>query len=706
MFGIQRPSSSYRAGSNLKYKNDNTNPSMSKNITNIIDDDIYNSNKFIFYDDNKKFTSQMEIYIRLNNYKNKKNLVIIDSDSNMEELRNQIRECFENYPEFKNLNGLRAENIYKIANDSKVYLPKKGLVKENIVSGDILYCDLFSNEYWIKVIFNISTFEFKKIIKLDYKLKKKMKYKILKQLLIKIGLELFIENMKILTFQNCFNYYVKFFEFIIKKKKKIFSHKQSKYKNNEPIDKIVDFNSEILVDLKFGIFEELVHSQLKINDISKENRLRMGEYSDLLFEDLISDEKFRPELNTIKEISREFLITQHTNKNPNFLFYTKKIHTFNDEYSFLYKKDENVLDFDDEEDEEEEEEDDDDLDITSDNNINNSSNNINNSNINNSNINDSAIKINKIIKTKKPTNQTKKEANMILVVPFLNKYNNNDNNNSFERNKERKSTFENDINVKHPKLSIDEINSIPSSVKQIEFDKSNLYHLMNEKDEEDIDITNKKVEAELQTSTKTPHFGRNSAKNIFGSFAQKINTTLKEFFLDNNEGETIDDKNYNDNYIYENTFDNNAINNNILVDNDKKNDLYHRRSSFIGANKMSIFAVLRTPIGINLCDELKSVFNYEEFLQYLKKYFKYLTDKKSLNRIKIPESKDLEYLDKVRVYSSKRRRFKTVFRNKEVNISIGGLHIYIFIGISLLYFIILLLCLNLNFADYILEHLS
>ena len=68
MFGIQRPSSSYRAGSNLKYKNDNTNPSMSKNITNIIDDDIYNSNKFIFYDDNKKFTSQMEIYIRLNNY--------------------------------------------------------------------------------------------------------------------------------------------------------------------------------------------------------------------------------------------------------------------------------------------------------------------------------------------------------------------------------------------------------------------------------------------------------------------------------------------------------------------------------------------------------------------------------------------------------------------------------------------------------------
>ena len=701
MFGLQRPRASYKINTTLK--SDSVNISASKNISNVIDEDIYKSDKFIFYDDNKKFTSQIEIYIRLNNHKNKKHLVIIDNDSNMEELRNQIRENFESYPEFKNLNGLRVENIYKIDNGAKVYLPKKGLVSENIVSGDILYCDLITSEYWIKVIFNISTLEFKKIIKLEYKLKKKMKYKNLKLLLLKVGIELFLENMKILTFQNCFNYYVKFFEFIIKKKMKFFSHKLNRYKENEIIDKIIDFNSEILVDLKFGIFEQLVHSQLKIKNISKENRLRIGEYSDLLFEDLINDEKFRPELNTIKEISREFLMTQYENKSNNFLFYTKKFRTFDDEYSLLYKKNISALELDDEEDEEEEEEDDDDLDISTDNNINTISSNNNTNNTNNSNANNntnvldsSAMKINKIIKKKKQKNQNIKEANMILIVPFLNKYNNFD-----SRNTQRKSTFH-DTNTIHPKLSIGDINSSPSSVKQKEFDKNNINYIMNENEEEDDNKINNQIETELQTGLlKTPTFEIKSPKNVYGSFGQKVNSNLKEYFLDNNEGELIDVKNYND-YSNENIYNSNIITSKSFLNNEKKN----LRRSFNEGTKTSLFSMLRSStLKTNLCDELKDDFNYQEFLKNLKKYFKYFTNKKSLDRIKIPQSKDLEYLDKIRDFSSKRRRFRSVFKNKEINISIGGLHTYIFIGLLFLYFIVILLYLNLNFADFILEHI-
>ena len=78
--------------------------------------------------------------------------------------------------------------------------------------------------------------------------------------------------------------------------------------------------------MHFEIFEELIHEQLKTNELKKtdENYFRFNEYSNLLFEELISSEKFLPELSTIKDISKEFLTSQYNDLNTNFVFYNPK----------------------------------------------------------------------------------------------------------------------------------------------------------------------------------------------------------------------------------------------------------------------------------------------------------------------------------------------------------------------------------------------
>ncbi len=176
MFGIRRSNVSYNRNSESI-----RNTLLSENPMNLEpieeQEDIYKNAKFIFYDDKKQFTNQIEIYICLANYNNKKLLVIIGSDSSIEQLNNQITDSLQSLPEFKGINGVRAEDIYKISNSDKIDLPKDGKASDFLNSGDILYCNLITDEYWIKTYFNIQTLNFKKVIKLEYKLKKKMRYK-------------------------------------------------------------------------------------------------------------------------------------------------------------------------------------------------------------------------------------------------------------------------------------------------------------------------------------------------------------------------------------------------------------------------------------------------------------------------------------------------------------------------------------------------
>ena len=215
MFGKKNPNIDLNNNNEISTKNIDINPQSEQ-------DNIYGSNKFIFYDFKNKFTSKLEIYISITNY-NKKFLMVIDFDSSFEDLKLQITLNLKEHPEFKNIKKLSPEGLYKISNSVKADLPLEGKVKDFINSGDIVFCFLNTDEFWIKTYYNIITYNFKKIIKMEYKLKKKMKYKQFKLMLMKGGINFFIDNIKKSDLYD-FNYYLKYFEFKIKKHKMIITH--------------------------------------------------------------------------------------------------------------------------------------------------------------------------------------------------------------------------------------------------------------------------------------------------------------------------------------------------------------------------------------------------------------------------------------------------------------------------------------------------
>ena len=575
MFGIRR--------SNVSYKRNpdsirNTLISNNQENTDKIEEeddqeDIYKSAKFIFYDDNKQFINQIEIYISLVNYYNKKLLVIIASDSSIEQLNNQIVESLESFPEFKDINGVRVENIYKISNGNKIPIPQEGKVSDFIKSGDILYCDLITDEYWIKTYFNIQTLNFKKIIKLEYKLKKKMRYKRFKLMLMKGGIQLFIENIKSNKKYTAFNYYLKLFEFKIKKHKKVITHNiHNKQKDKKTIDKIINFSSEIIVILKFGVFENLIHKNIKITKAYHRNNLRVNEYNDLNFGELINEAKFLPELTAIKELSEKFLTEQYNSKNPNFLFYTKKKQKKNSINDYFFMKNKQIF-IDDkkpigevaEEEDEKGEKTNDNINIDE---IYSKRNSSFNSIKNNENDSiDSSNKINEekknmkkkslffkddkreldIIKTDKKEKKAKKDKikNMIIIANFLIKE---------EQKKEKKFTrkitheyFENNLefrknspNIKNSKLS--------NSNKNLSIydNKTNINYLMEEEDEKFKYNNNYKIEEnkeeidseiiEFESKPKT-FSDKNILQNNFLFKAFEDNKKTKR----NNSNDALDD---------------------------------------------------------------------------------------------------------------------------------------------------------------------
>ena len=310
MFGIKR--------SNIDFKNDE----MEDNIPMTKDQEyIDNINKFIFYDDKNKFRSLTEIYIVPTNYKVKLTIVI-DGDSTIVQIKEEIIKQLQLKSEFKNLNII-VEGLYKNDNNRKIYLPLEGKIKKYIKSGDIFYCNLITDEFWIKTYYNIRSLNFQKTIKIEYKLKRKMRYKKFKLILMKGGINFFIDNI-INTKYSGFNYYLKLFEFKIKKHKMIITHNSHlKEKKKKTIDKILNYTSEIIVQLHFGIFEKLVFKNLKIPR-TKNIKIRALEYSELNFEDLMNDKKFLPEYKAIKDISENFLNEQKNKNTSNFWFFSKR----------------------------------------------------------------------------------------------------------------------------------------------------------------------------------------------------------------------------------------------------------------------------------------------------------------------------------------------------------------------------------------------
>ena len=101
-----------------------------------------NDSKFIYYGKSEEFISQLEIYIKPNNFTNKKILIVIKSEEDFSVLKTKIKQNLKSISEFKNINGLKVENLYKIQNESKIILPNDGPIYEYLKSDDIIYYDI------------------------------------------------------------------------------------------------------------------------------------------------------------------------------------------------------------------------------------------------------------------------------------------------------------------------------------------------------------------------------------------------------------------------------------------------------------------------------------------------------------------------------------------------------------------------------------
>ena len=782
MFGIRRSNVSYKPSSD-NLENDII--ENSENLNHIEEEeDIYKNKKFIFYDDNKKFTNQIEIYISLTNYNNKKLLVIVGSESSIKELKNQIILNVQSFPEFKNLNGIKVEGIYKISNDSKINLPVEGKVTDYVNSGDILYCNLITDEFWIKTYFNIQTVNFKKIIKLEYKLKKKMRYKRFKLMLMKGGIQLFIDNIKSLKFYNSFNYFIKLFEFKIKKHKNIITHNiHIKQKGKTTIDKIINFSSEIVVILKFGIFEKLIHKSAKITKLKYRKNLRANEYNDLPFEELINDTKFLPEFSAIKELSEEFLKEQYNNKNPHFLFFSNKKPKYLINDFFIKKKSKSKY-IDDEKpinelkDEYEDEKESKIDELNGNININEIStkrrstlNSIKNSvtdsldsnKMTSENENNSEEK--KENKDKKRENKENKEKkkrkrrslfflddkketdiieipkkkkkekkdiikNMIIIASFIIKEEKKKENilirqitckdlkNNLDFRKNVPNMENSKYSVSNKVLSIYDNNNMNFSFDEKEDDKNldlNI-ELYQKESNEHINFNNSEIEIDSKPKTFSD---KNILKNnfLFKSFnvGEDYSKELNELFLDIHEKDEkqkekqnlnlFNNSKYNNNIIDidQNLFDNfdggsssNLEEDVINLNNEFTRKSYRRnqdRRSTYSEKKVSIFSTLRNKDPPNFYHEIKNIFDYETFLERIKNHFSNTSTKKMFDKIKMPKSKDIEYLEKEYKFLIARKRTKQF---EELKFGTGEYHIYIFMSILFIFSAMIILCLNID----------
>ena len=693
------------------------------------------SKKFIFYDKDKNFTSQLEVYIQLKNY-NKKILIIIGIESSFEELKETIINSLRSYPDFKNINKINPEGLYKIVNNSYSELPVEGKIKDYVNSGDILYCNLFTDEFWIKTYFNIKSHDFKIMIKTEYKLKKKMKYKKFKLMLMKGGIQFFIDNIKNTEYTD-FNYYLKFFEFKIKKHQMIITHNvHNKQKNKMPIEKIINNKSEIIVKLNFAIFEKLIHKNIKLSKTENNNRLRINEYTDLTFEELMNDKRFTPEYTAIRQISEDFLENQKNNNNPNFLFYTKK-KAKNLKNKLLSKK--NFRFFDepkpiDEINEDNEDKDDNipksfDINKNDEKNILTNSNKINNDNIDNEDIN---IKINNIIKENnneiiipiKKKEKIEKIKNMIIITKKIIKEDKKKK--KFSRLITHNFDKKNEISKNLPKINT---NNSSVSNKNLIIYEYNFGKFSESKDTETKNLKRPYSQESINSDYQVKDFKPKSIneKNnifIFGESKKNLKEGLDELLLNDQQDENINFKDKFQTTVFNKK--NKEFKGSFLLNNPSNTEPYldegtsshfeediqselktqvspkarkKEKSTTYKFNPTSAFfsAFKNRNKVTDISEDLKSEFDKDKFIEYLANKFNNFYDKNAFDKIKMPPKKEIEYLDKEHKFLINQKKDKQFIDNQNGT----KFHVHIFMILLFLFLALVLLFLNLDFFQYI-----
>ena len=537
--------------------------------------------KFIYYAKAEQFISQLEIYVKPNNYPDKKVLIIAKSELDFQELMSQIKESFKSSSEFKNVAGLTIENLYKLQNERRISLPKNGCINEYLKSGDIIYCDINTDEFWIKTYFKITTYNYRKVIKIEFKFNKKTKFKQIKLILLKAGIQFFWDELNKNKLNNSFNYYVKGIKFNNNKRKQsetgfelLSFNKKMKYLDNK---------IEILVNLQFGIFEELIHEQLVLMHLTKNepNYLRLNEYCNLTFEELYISKKFESELGTVKDISKDFLTSQYNDLNSPFFFYNIKKNETVDEYMYNIINISNSID-----NENDDDEDDDQFDFDGDTSFGKF-------------YSDDPSKyfgdITLIKKTQK--NYLRRhhnyDSNMIVIAPFLFKL----------IIQERKRELNNNINSNTEKIFRTFAHQNNKGTRREKQDLNNFFFAP-------LSLDNNKEE---QNNLLENHIDEENDLILVSGKNNKIEDNI--FVLDESQR---DNKRY----------------------TVKLDDAMSHQS------RRSLFSFLRLSKQSNCCNELYTYFSQTDFIENLKQKYKYYISKKVMEKINIPESRNYTDVDK------------------------------------------------------------
>ena len=282
----------------VEIKNDNDEPKKEKIEDNLQPKD---SDNFIFYGENNKFSKQLEIYATLKDpqekiQKDKLVLILIDSTSSIEYLSMKICEKFSQFPEYQKLNGLRAINLTKL-NDEK-NLPNEGKVEDVLRNGDIIYLDLISNDIWIKVIinmFNVINKNSKLIVSMDVKIRNELTFKHLRYKLLKSGIMCFLDKYS--KSENNFHYVVSELNLSTSVNGNIDENKL-KTIDDMTIKQLFNFKSSIKLEIKFFPLEFILFQKLKILSVPKEvlekNPL-WNKFKQLRFRELLNIKKYQKE---------------------------------------------------------------------------------------------------------------------------------------------------------------------------------------------------------------------------------------------------------------------------------------------------------------------------------------------------------------------------------------------------------------------------
>ena len=278
--------------------------------------DSKDSDNFIFYGENSKFSKQLEIYATLKDsqekiQKDKLVLTVIDSSASIEYLSMKICENFSQFPEYQNLEGLRAINLTKI-NDEK-NLPPEEKVENVLRNGDIIYLDLISNEIWIKVIFNMTSVinkNSKLIVSMDVKIKNEITFRQLRYKLMKSGIICFLDKCN--KSDNLFHYVISELNISTSVHGNI-DDKKLRSIDELTIKQLFNFKSSMKLEIKFFPLEFILFQKLKILSIPKalnKKSMLWEKFKQLRFRELLNNKKYQKEKKYIFDFFKNLFKTK------------------------------------------------------------------------------------------------------------------------------------------------------------------------------------------------------------------------------------------------------------------------------------------------------------------------------------------------------------------------------------------------------------